>query len=476
MAGIKKFDPYVAVTFLGPFVLCLAGFAGLYVVIDFFSNIDEFLSGPSVIEVFRRTVTYYALRLPWFLARIMPVLSVVPAVICIIRLVRSNELCAMQASGVSARRICVPLVFCGIGVMFLAVANQELLVPSLRDALLTAEQRARKGGEKKIADSHVVDSNGRLLLIGSYDPNTPLPTLTDVRIGWDDNNGLHHEKQAERAFAPRPGPTWYMVGVRQFNGKNSILGNKVWKKRFVSHGTSELLKQYQNALNRGNMPLMATDTAADGRPVSYEFGSYTERRVQWPVARNVEIIYPSVTDKGRLRINMMVWAEDRWLVFGAWRFGKGDTATGELQEERLPDGSPLKSSINPSNIEARDFKKMSVMLSLGELAERASAFPSRRVQKRCWVIIWHRFAFPLANIVLLMLAVPLVIRQSADAVLVGISLAVVVTLLYMAADLVSVDLAYQQRFIWRSPVFAGTSPTILFSAIAAWLFVRMEKV
>ena len=108
MSRIRKLDLYVALTFLGPVALCLVGFAGLFVVIDLFSNIDEFFGERSPFEALRLAAIYYTLRLPALFARIMPIFVVVPGVICMIRLLRSNEICAMRASGISERRVASP--------------------------------------------------------------------------------------------------------------------------------------------------------------------------------------------------------------------------------------------------------------------------------------------------------------------------------------------------------------------------------
>jgi lipopolysaccharide export system permease protein len=142
LTTIRKLDVYIARTFLGPLALCVAGFAGLFVVVDLFANIDEFFGRRPVLEALSRAAVYYALRLPSLFARVMPLLTVVPAVICMVRLLRSNEICAMRASGVSERRILLPVLCCCGVVTVLAAVNQEVVVPSLHGALVRAERKA----------------------------------------------------------------------------------------------------------------------------------------------------------------------------------------------------------------------------------------------------------------------------------------------------------------------------------------------
>jgi len=261
---VKKIDRYVVVTFLGPFILCVVGFAGLYVVIDFFSNVDQFLAHESIFKMVRLTARYYTLRLPSHLAQIMPMISVIPAVICILRLQRTNELSAMRSVGLSGRRISVPLICCGVGVMILGALNQELLVPALHGSLRAAERIARKGETGEVEDAQVVDKTERLFLVSSFNPQAPLPTLTDISIEWHDEEGARHEKRAARAFALELGPTWYMEGLEHFRGRRTgVLRKWIWEKQppdsFTSPATHRRLEEYKNAVHPDKISLMPYD-------------------------------------------------------------------------------------------------------------------------------------------------------------------------------------------------------------------------
>lgn len=486
MSMTRKLDRYIARTFGGPFVLCLAAFVGLYVIIDFFSNIDEFIRERSAGQTLLLAAKYYAVRIPWYVSQVMPVLVVVPAVICMIRLQRTNEVCGMQSAGISARRVAAPLLACaGIITMF-AIVNQEVIVPGLRDAVASAEQETEKLEGRRVRLANVIDSygGGRLLLIGLYDPEATFPTLRKVHISWDSKDGIHHEIKAERAFAPILGDTWYMEGVQQFDGEYTILREKRWKKRetctFTSTRALELLDKHRKASDAAKMPLMADDFLDDangGRvPVHYEFGEYSERDGFWPVGRSVEIVHPSNSGLGHYKIAMMVWTGERWRVFNAWRFWDVDPEEKRLREEWLPDGTVLESSVRPADVVAGEFKRASAMLALGELANRASQFPSQKYRQRCWVTIWRRLGFPLSNLALTAMAVALVFRRSSHTGLIGISMAVVIALLYMLVDLASVDMGYRQVFAWSWAPFAGIFPTGLFAGVGVWLFSRMERV
>ncbi len=477
MGGIRKLDRYVALTFIGPFVLCVAGFAGLFVVADLFANIDEFFEHQAALVALRRAAVYYALRMPSLFARVMPIFCVLPAVICTIRLMRANEICAMRASGISGRRIVGPVLACVAVVTVLAAVNQEAVVPALHGRLAAAERRARKSERQRIDQALLDDSEGRLFLVGTYDPETPLPTLTGVRIAWDDAAGRHHKKRASRAFARQAGPAWYMVDVEQFDGRLTLTREERWEPRgpelFVSKATADLIARYRKKGDREDVPLLAQDQKPV--PVFYEFGSYSERGEKWEVARNIVISDPPEPD---VRVDMMVWAGDRWLLFGAMKLETADPTAGAPDSEPAAEWQELRGSIEPADITAADdFKGGSSARPLSALMAASERFGEQSAfRQRCRVMIWNRLAFPFANIVLVLLALPLVFRRQGHAALVGVSLAVLLVFAFLAVNFISIDLAYQRQLMWQWPPFAGTFATILFGAIGLWLFARMERV
>ncbi|MFW6108117.1 MAG: LptF/LptG family permease, partial [bacterium] len=353
---MKKIDGYIAVTFIGPFLLCLGGLVGLFVVIDFFANVDEFARA-SLVQTLRWAAVYYVLRIPWYLVQIMPVLSVLPAVICLLRLQRTNELCSIRAAGTSARRSAAPILVCSALVMVLAGLNQELLVPALREPLGLAERKAREADEPKVGLSHAVDKSGRFILVGSYDEEQPLPTLSDVEITeGDPAAGPARVIRADRAFAPRRGDwdRWFLEGVEVETGSSRRQPEP--PRQFHSQAVATLIRAYR-ADQTG--VLITADPGTGGRR-AFRFGEYTEESAResfWPVARRVEVIDPTSREEGWLRINKMVWVDDRWLMFGGSRVRETDLAARRIPLEELEDGAEFRSSLRPADIRSGEFQR-----------------------------------------------------------------------------------------------------------------------
>ncbi len=122
--------------FLKAYFVSFVSLVGLYVVIDAFSNLDEFLkvnSGSA--ELFRRMGYYYLIRMSFFYDRLCGVITMLAAIFTVTWMQKNNELLAMLAAGISAKRVIVPVIISAGIVSGLAVLNQEFLIPRIGDDL-----------------------------------------------------------------------------------------------------------------------------------------------------------------------------------------------------------------------------------------------------------------------------------------------------------------------------------------------------
>ncbi len=130
------FDRYLLRRFFRTLGVCFASAAGLFVVIDVFTNIEEFIElGDSQGGLLPVLVGYYGPRVAWIFDRLGPFLVLLAAMFTIAWLHRSNEMTALFAGGVSPRRIARPLIGATIVVAVVGMANRELLLPAYREQL-----------------------------------------------------------------------------------------------------------------------------------------------------------------------------------------------------------------------------------------------------------------------------------------------------------------------------------------------------
>ena len=129
-------DRYVLRLFAKVLMISFLSFTGLYVVIDTFSNLDEFLAyGEKQGSLLAVLGQYYGVRTTMFFDRISPLLALVAAMFTITWLQRTNELTALMAAGISKLRVIMPLMAAVVAVSLLGAANRELLIPTFRDQL-----------------------------------------------------------------------------------------------------------------------------------------------------------------------------------------------------------------------------------------------------------------------------------------------------------------------------------------------------
>jgi lipopolysaccharide export system permease protein len=187
---MKILDRYIAKNFLIGYAIAFSVLIGLWVIIDLFVNLDEFAEHRNlgVWAVMKNVATYYALNMTVYFRDISGVITVVAAAFSLGRMVRNNELVAMIASGVSAKRIVGPILVLAIFFTALAVADQELLIPAISDHLV------RDKDEVPGRQTHTVwfftDGHGSLICSPRYEVET---------------STLHHPTIITRRATAQPG-------------------------------------------------------------------------------------------------------------------------------------------------------------------------------------------------------------------------------------------------------------------------------
>ena len=123
---MRIIDRYLLRGFLDSLFYCLVLFFVLFVVIDVFNNLDEFLKhGVSL----RIIISYYLYSLPAIFVQVVPVAVLVAILYMLGNLNRHNEILALKASGISAFHILAPYLFMGVLISFGVFLMSEKVVP-----------------------------------------------------------------------------------------------------------------------------------------------------------------------------------------------------------------------------------------------------------------------------------------------------------------------------------------------------------
>ena len=152
------------------YFVCFTALVGLYIVIDAFSNFDEFSKrAEGVVGTFAIMGRYYLVHMSQFYDRLCGVIGMMAAIFTVTWMQKNNELLAMLAAGISAHRIIRPVWVSALLVSGLAVINQELIMPPLGEELQKShdDDGLRKVLVQSKYDSQDVLIGGREADVGS---------------------------------------------------------------------------------------------------------------------------------------------------------------------------------------------------------------------------------------------------------------------------------------------------------------------
>ncbi len=179
---MKILDKYVAKNFLLGYVIAFGVLIGLRVIIDLFVNLDEFAElsdqGLSNFAIVKAIIGYYGLNLTLYFRDFAGMINIVAAVFSLGKMVRNNELVAIMSSGVSLKRVIMPIIILSILLTGLLIVDQEFLIPPLSSKLVRSHDSAAGGETYDVW--FITDSKGSL--INSRKFETATASLHDVTI------------------------------------------------------------------------------------------------------------------------------------------------------------------------------------------------------------------------------------------------------------------------------------------------------
>lgn len=161
--GLYLLDSYILRVFLRTLLICFLSFTGLFIVIDVFGNLEEFLryaeqNGPRVF------LDYYGPRILVFFDQTSHLLVLISAMFVMTWMHRANELSAVMAAGVPKQRVVKPLLFAGLAIALIAAVNREVWIPKVRDQLTRNAQNWM--GDQPRPFTPVFDIRTRILFTG----------------------------------------------------------------------------------------------------------------------------------------------------------------------------------------------------------------------------------------------------------------------------------------------------------------------
>ncbi|MBL7107010.1 MAG: LptF/LptG family permease [Phycisphaerae bacterium] len=169
---MKILDKYIIKNFVIGYIIAFCVLIGLRVIIDLFINLDEFAehSDLGTLVVVKNILTYYGLNVLLYFRDFAGMITVVAAVFSLGKMIHNNELVAIMASGVSLKRVIMPIIIIAVGLTGLHVIDQEIVIPPLSDKLVRDKDAVP--GEERYSVFFMNDANSALISTHNFDVKT----------------------------------------------------------------------------------------------------------------------------------------------------------------------------------------------------------------------------------------------------------------------------------------------------------------
>jgi lipopolysaccharide export system permease protein len=234
-------DRYLIAQFCKIFVVCFVSFAGLYVVIHVFTNLDEVMqigSGPDGTK--NLIGDFYLPRVLDFFNRSAGILILIAAVFSIGLMQRRRETTATEAAGISKARLVRPVLIVSVAVVAFAAICREQLIPHYKDLLV---RNLVNWTTRGTVPMHHTKDWGTGILVKGDELNIDQSKITKIQLTLPRQVSPEvADVQAENGWI-KNGVRGYPIGVLCENiivPKNVLSGhNVVWNGRTIIHTPRE---------------------------------------------------------------------------------------------------------------------------------------------------------------------------------------------------------------------------------------------
>jgi len=160
---MKLLDRELVRSYVKAYLICFISLLSLYIVIDLFTNIEDYYTKERTLEqVVWHIGSYYAYRTSQIFDKLSEAIVLLAAMFTVAWIQRNNELLPLLSAGIPTQRVVLPVLVSASLMLGLTVANQELVIPKIADQLLW--DRADANGDNEV------------LLPWAYEPNQILLT------------------------------------------------------------------------------------------------------------------------------------------------------------------------------------------------------------------------------------------------------------------------------------------------------------
>jgi lipopolysaccharide export system permease protein len=234
--SMTRIDRYILILYIRVFAVCFVTLAGLLIVAQVFTNLDEFIQyGKAQGSLVRALAEYYGPVLLAIFDRTCGLLVLLSSMFVIAWLYRTNEMTALLAAGISKGRIIRPIFMVSIFAIVLAVVSRECFIPRWETALSRSPQDLQ-GGERLQSIRPTVDVEYGVLIAGRNLETNSQSIISPVFKFQGPVASVIEQIHASRAvYMPGEGTRGAGYRLEGIHGKSMLPGKPSIRSEGVDH-------------------------------------------------------------------------------------------------------------------------------------------------------------------------------------------------------------------------------------------------
>src|SRR5262249_44269828 len=156
---MKLLDRQLIYSYLKAYLICFTSLLSLYIVIDLFTNIDDFTQKHRHLgQVVKHIFSYYSFKSSYIFDKLSEAIALLAAMFTVAWIQKNNELLPLLSAGLCTQRVVRPVLLAACMMLGLTAVNQELLIPRIAHKI--NNDRSDPHGETDVVQPWGYEPNG----------------------------------------------------------------------------------------------------------------------------------------------------------------------------------------------------------------------------------------------------------------------------------------------------------------------------
>jgi lipopolysaccharide export system permease protein len=191
-------DRMFLVSYIRSYLIVWTSLIGLYVVIDLFTHLDDFVNKPNSTRVI---LNYYVPRVPQLFDLMAEPITLMAAAFTVSWMQRNNELLPLLSAGIPTRRAIRPVLLGAACTLSLGPLNQEYVIPEVADKLMTARDDPEGAKAQLLLGAYDSPTGTHFEGMAGFRKDRKVDKM-NITFGENSPSGMMHMTASEAVYVP----------------------------------------------------------------------------------------------------------------------------------------------------------------------------------------------------------------------------------------------------------------------------------